>query len=551
MDSNQQHEAWIKARWTSFSLMAQKQGHDWFTWLQNGVLLVGWVVLGLGLIALLVTVLGRFPGQFGPILFGSKQDVIIMARSSSVQTLPPPVQTKFFISDASSLLSIIIPVGGAILLYLVLTIVQPKLFPWPQQRIAYLLAIGALLIVVGYILLPKFLPDSTNQFQFCIIAYAIAAHARVTFSKKAGWLVEAIVLVAALISITATGVQYQAAHVGVSYSSGGTAALSKTFTAYKQVTLPVDDQWLLRIPMLGIQIGGTIQLLQAGLWLLGLICLHIFTGIGMHERNARRNSDALVNELTQAQEQLRTYALHAEELATMRERARVAREMHDTLAQGLAAIKMHLETGTKLFDGSPDLTLQHIERARELAGEYLNETRNSILNLRADALDGRTLPSALAMLANTWPPEHHEGNATFCVSGIAEDASFWQTLAPALELACYRIAQEALSNASRHGHAQHVDIELSIENHELCLTITDDGVGFDPTTIRSCRKGGGFGIIGMHERLKLLKGRLELLSAPEAGTQVVAMIPLTGNDLTQASSNSVKGQKRDPYLAGR
>src|SRR5690348_10037458 len=108
MDSNRKQEAWIKARWASFSLMARKQGHNWFTWLQNGVLLVGWVVLGLGLISLLVTVLARFPGEFGPIVFGTKQAVIIMEKSSDA-SVPPAVhvQSRLFLSDASSLLSII------------------------------------------------------------------------------------------------------------------------------------------------------------------------------------------------------------------------------------------------------------------------------------------------------------------------------------------------------------------------------------------------------------------------------------------------------------
>jgi two-component system NarL family sensor kinase len=285
-------------------------------------------------------------------------------------------------------------------------------------------------------------------------------------------------------------------------------------------------QLVLGIPLLGIQIGGTLQWFQAIIWAIGLLCLHIFTGLGVHEREARRRSDQLVKELTLAQEQLRAYALHAEELATMRERTRVAREVHDTLAQGLAAIKMHLETGGKVFNDAPDQSRKHIERARELAGEYLQETRNTILDLRSGALDGRTLPHALAALVVAWRPASGTHGATFCVSGIEEEATFWQRLSPSIELTCYRIVQEALSNATRHGQAQHIDVELSIEQEQLCLTITDDGLGFDPSPLASDHRGSGFGIIGMQERLKQLSGELEIISAPGAGTQVVAMIPL-------------------------
>ncbi len=219
----------------------------------------------------------------------------------------------------------------------------------------------------------------------------------------------------------------------------------------------------------------------------------------------------------------------------MRERERVAREVHDTLAQGLTAIKMHLEASTMVFRLQPELAQKHIERASELAGEHLSETRNSILNLRADALDGRTLPLALAKLAPAWRSDSgliastsasSGTGAAFSVSGIAENDPFWLSIPPAVELACYRIAQEALSNAAKHGRAQRVEIELSLERQELCLTVTDDGCGFDPFAISRDTERVGFGIIGMHERLKLLNGRLEIVSAPGAGTQVVAMIPL-------------------------
>jgi signal transduction histidine kinase len=384
----------------------------------------------------------------------------------------------------------------SIVLYLILMFVQPRLFPWPRRRIIYLVGIFAVILVVELVSPPPV------RFIGYITVYGVAAHAHVAFGKKGAWLVEALIAVAIFLGMLLTG--------GVA----------------------LEDHFRRQLTEVGIRPGAAALPLQFGIWLLGLIFVHAFTALGIQERSARLRSDELVQELTTTQEQLRAYALRAEDLATVRERSRVAREVHDTLAQGLAAIKMHLETGSAVFHEQPDLAYQHMERARELAGEHLRQTRNSILELRSDALGGQILPSALAALVSVWRPWHTDGSdasgsrATFCVSGMEKDAGFWHTLSPTVELACYRVAQEALSNATKHGQARHVDVELSVEAEELCLTITDDGIGFDLAAISPREESGGFGIIGMHERMKLLNGRLEVISAPGAGTQVVAMIPL-------------------------
>ncbi|HLI91534.1 MAG TPA: sensor histidine kinase [Ktedonobacteraceae bacterium] len=525
-----------RSTWLSCYGAARKYISDAYRRLQNGVAPVGWVMLGLGLIALLVEVLAAFPGWFGPILFGPKTAITIIDKLSDIPVKTSSAKVNFFVTVISDPLSLIVPVIATLLLYITLTILQPGIFPWPRSRALYLLVLCAALSTL--ILAARFapLPGAAGQFSWCILAYALVAHTRVTAGKKTGWLIEAVALAAVLICLTAASPHQYIVASHTSYSLHTTNSTPLPPDPSTRIYQPVKptasdfDQLLLHIPMLGIQVGSTLQVFQFSIWLLGLLCLHIYTAIGVHERAARQRSDRLVRELTLAQEQLRAYALRAEELATMRERERVAREVHDTLAQGLAAIKMHLETGAKVFYEQPDLAYRCLERARALAGEHLDETRNTILNLRSDALDGRTLPEALALLATTWQEGHNQGGdgreVSVCISGIAKDAPFWLTVPPAIELTCYRIAQEAFSNASRHGHARHIDVELSIERDELCLTITDDGSGFDPAAISSCTREGRFGILGMHERLKLLNGRLEIISAPGAGTHVVAMIPL-------------------------
>jgi signal transduction histidine kinase len=398
---------------------------------------------------------------------------------------------------------------AAIGFYLLLTVVQPRLFAWPRRRVFYLAAIFLLTSVMA-----SFLPLALRAVWY-IAVYGIVAHARVAFKKRAALLVEAAVAAGVLLGMILSG--------GAILGTLGLLPLH--YQPRTLLDIAAKD---------GLSPDKAGVALEFAVWLVGLVFVHAFTGLGMQERAARLRSDTLVSELTEAQAQLRAYALRAEELATMRERERVAREIHDTLAQGLAAIQMHLETGTRVFHEQPDLSYRHMQRASSLAREYLRETRTSILQLRADALDGQPLPAALSALAASWQPCETEADhtrvvdvgAVFHLDGIGADDALWRSLALSLELACYRVAQEALTNARKHGHARRVAIELSIESGELCLTVTDDGSGFDPGRAPDCTTSGGFGLTGMRERVKLLNGRLEVISAPGAGTQIAAMLPL-------------------------
>jgi len=398
----------------------------------------------------------------------------------------------------------------AIMLYLLLAAVQPRLFAWPRRRVLYLATIFLLTFTLA-----SFLPLPLRPVWF-IAVYGIVAHSCVAFKKRDSMQLEAAVAAGILLGMIVSG--------GAMLGTLGLLPLH--YLPHTLLKLAVQD---------GLSPDKASVALEFAVWLVGLVFVHTFTRLGVQERAARLRSDTLVSELTVAQTQLRTYALRAEELATMRERERVAREIHDTLAQGLAAIKMHLETGARVFHEQPDLSYRHMQRASSLASEYLRETRASILQLRADALDGQSLPAALSTLAAAWQPGEAEADresaadtgAAFRLDGISADDALWRTLAPSLELACYRVAQEALTNARKHGRARHAEIELSVESGELCLTVTDDGGGFDTERAPCCTANtGGFGLTGMRERVKLLNGRLDVISAPGAGTQIAAMLPV-------------------------
>ncbi len=216
----------------------------------------------------------------------------------------------------------------------------------------------------------------------------------------------------------------------------------------------------------------------------------------------------------------------ATRLATIEERNRLAREIHDTLAQGLAAITLQLETADALATPHPERAQEAIRRALGLTRKNLEEARRSVIDLRAAPLQDRTLPEALAALARETAQEGIEIDYRYT------PGSDFPALSPRLEAGLYRIAQEALSNAYKHAQAQHISLTLMIEETDLCLYVQDDGRGFLPdgvtqtTDSLSGSRVEHFGLTGMSERVKLLGGTLCISSEPGEGTCVAACVPL-------------------------
>lgn len=204
------------------------------------------------------------------------------------------------------------------------------------------------------------------------------------------------------------------------------------------------------------------------------------------------------------------------ELGAVKERNRLAREIHDTLAQGLTAISMQLETADLLLDsGHVDRSRQAVQQALRLARANLEEARRSVLDLRAAPLDGRSLPEALAALLREYQTRWHL-RTTLEVIGAN------RPLPARVEAGLYRIAQESLTNVVRHAQAQAVAVKLSLTPDRVVLSLEDDGIGFDPAQTPA----KGYGLIGLNERAHLLGGALRLRSAPGAGTRVEVELPL-------------------------
>jgi two-component system NarL family sensor kinase len=206
--------------------------------------------------------------------------------------------------------------------------------------------------------------------------------------------------------------------------------------------------------------------------------------------------------------------------ARSEERARLARDLHDTLTQGLTAIALHVEAAmAALPPGRPDVdpARGQLTRALTVTRANLDEARRSLRELRGSPLAGRPLPEVLAAL----------GRQVAADSGIRVhvDASSRVPLAPDLppeiEEALFRIAGEAVTNAQRHAGARDIEVALTATATRLRLIVSDNGHGFPVK-----RRGDGFGLEGMRERARVAGGRVVIRSRPGKGTEVLAELPL-------------------------
>ncbi|MFI7132298.1 sensor histidine kinase [Nonomuraea sp. NPDC050153] len=225
-------------------------------------------------------------------------------------------------------------------------------------------------------------------------------------------------------------------------------------------------------------------------------------------------------------------ALHERLLAQARdagvrdERQRMAREIHDTLAQGLTGIVSQLRAAEHAGD-DPAAWRRHVAAATKLARESLSEARRSVHALRPEPLRSAMLSEALAGVAERWSALH-EIPVQVTTTGTA------RPIRPEAEAALLRIAQEALANVAKHARATRVGVTLSYLENEAALDVRDDGGGFDPAQLNNAldtaalgprAERGGFGLIAMRQRMESLSGTLQVESEPGTGTGISARVP--------------------------
>lgn len=202
------------------------------------------------------------------------------------------------------------------------------------------------------------------------------------------------------------------------------------------------------------------------------------------------------------------------------ERKRVARELHDELAQRLTSIVLSLETIESKLEGSDRTNKLAISRAREIAQDSLTETRKLIGDLRPSVLDDLGLVPAIRSYA--------ENRLHSVPCEVVVSSELPKTLPPAIETAVFRIVQEAINNIVKHARAKSARITLGVDDGKLCGSVSDDGRGFQLAGFQSSMSpDSGFGLLGMQERAELMGGNLSVRSREGLGTDILFSIPLS------------------------
>jgi two-component system NarL family sensor kinase len=201
----------------------------------------------------------------------------------------------------------------------------------------------------------------------------------------------------------------------------------------------------------------------------------------------------------------------SERLARTEERTRLARDIHDTLAQDLTAIALQLEGALRHLSGEGESRMR-VEKALEVTREALGSARDSVLGLRSDPLGGKPLGAALHALARRFTSD------TGIIATFRDRSR--GTPAHEIEVALFRIAAEALANVRRHAKARRVEIVLESDESANRLTIDDDGIGVTDTTGE-----GRYGIVGMRERAAEACASFAIEALPVGGTRVLVVVP--------------------------
>ncbi|MFO7682517.1 MAG: sensor histidine kinase [Chloroflexota bacterium] len=225
----------------------------------------------------------------------------------------------------------------------------------------------------------------------------------------------------------------------------------------------------------------------------------------------------LIVELEAAQAALSDAKRHE---GMLEERQRLAREIHDTLAQGFTSIVMHLEAAEQALPDDLNTTHKHLDQARTTARMSLDQARRVVQDLRPDLLENQSLPDAIERTAVRWQDE-----TNIPVSMTTTGAPV--PLHPAIEVTLLRAVQEGLANIRKHAQATAVQLTLSYMGDVVILDVQDNGVGINGAAPSAF--SGGYGLQAMRERAEALGGAVEIENEPHVGTTVVVSIPLGEN----------------------
>lgn len=228
--------------------------------------------------------------------------------------------------------------------------------------------------------------------------------------------------------------------------------------------------------------------------------------------NSQDELGELAGRLNRMAEQLQNLLHTRQELGTMEERNRLARDLHDSVKQQVFATVMQVGAARALLESNPRAAEQHLIEAEQLARQSQAELTSLIRELRPAALQGKGLAQAVQTFATDWSRQR---NIPVQVGLQGE-----RSLPLEIEQALFRVVQEALANVARHSQATQVRLHIAWNPGEVVLTVEDDGQGFDP----QAQSGKGMGLNSMRERIAALGGSLEIASRPGSGCKITAVV---------------------------
>lgn len=247
------------------------------------------------------------------------------------------------------------------------------------------------------------------------------------------------------------------------------------------------------------------------IFLAGQIVIVVFTQMAVNEERARAEVEQLVSKLEDVNQRLRDFALQAEELAITKERNRLAREIHDGLGHYLTTIFMQIQAARAVMKGAPDRAQASLRTAQNMTQEALVDVRRSVAALRDIPGERLTLEEEIQRVLKGC-----EGSGIAPVLKVIGEP---RTISPQTMLTLFRAVQEGVNNTCKHANAKHLSVTLDYTRDQFIrILIQDDGVGTN-------HLDGGFGLLGMRERVHLVKGDVSIVTSPGNGFQLEVNVP--------------------------
>lgn len=309
--------------------------------------------------------------------------------------------------------------------------------------------------------------------------------------------------------------------IGMLLGPGGTWLIGLPLAGIAVERLSSRWRWVVYVTVLVVVVlpigfystWGT-ALMNGGIISTAIIFVVMFTQLRLNEQDARINAEELAHQLEVANHQLAEYASQAEELAATQERNRLAREIHDNLGHYLTIVNVQIEAAKVTCQTDQSRALDALNKAQELAKKGLTSVRESVAALRVSPVEDRSIDEAIEELIKE-----------SLAAGIQTEFKIFGESKPVeakAALALYRIVQEGLTNVRKHANASRVDVELDFsQTDKIRLMLRDDGVG-------AANTDGGFGLIGIRERVQLLDGEFKVQTRPDQGFLIDVTLPCVG-----------------------